>query len=68
MAENMKMVMAAMQDFPPNSSFAKVTEWNNGPIVLVRPLEILEGGWDRRGVDQRMGNWKICWEPVLVQS
>ena len=68
MAENMKMVMAAIQNFPPNDSFAQVSDWNNGPVVLVGPLEILEAGVGSSREDQRMGNWKICWEPVLVQS
>jgi hypothetical protein len=68
MAENMKMVMAAIQVFPPNHSFAHVPVWNNGPIVLVVPLENLEPGKGAFGEDYRIGNWKICWEPVLVQS
>jgi hypothetical protein len=42
MAESMKMVVAAIPDFPPNDSFAQVPDWNNGPIVLGGRFKIME--------------------------
>lgn len=58
MAENMKMVMAAIQDFPPNHSFAHVPVWNNGPIVLgaARKFGTGEGSIVGRLPDRRLEN------------